>query len=81
MSHSGNALLRQTGHPLQLQDQAQGDYRLVDIAATRSLIQLIGNVPPSFPVPAFGWQMPFYWLADVGERGQGHDGWDFQRPR
>ncbi|MFY9838350.1 MAG: hypothetical protein WAK55_18150 [Xanthobacteraceae bacterium] len=26
--------LRQAGHPLELQDQAQGDYGLIDVAAT-----------------------------------------------
>jgi hypothetical protein len=36
---------------------------------------------PGVLLSAFGWQMPLNELADVGERGQGHYGWDFQGPR
>jgi hypothetical protein len=47
----------------------------------RGRIQLRADVPPSFPLAAFGWQVPLHKLAYVGERGQGHDGRDFQGPR
>jgi hypothetical protein len=36
---------------------------------------------PDVLLSAFGWQMPFHELPDIGERGQGHYGWDFQGPR
>jgi hypothetical protein len=34
----------------------------------RGRIQLRADVPPSFPLAAFGWQVPLHKLAYVGER-------------
>jgi hypothetical protein len=46
--------LRQAGHPLELQDQAQGDYGLIDITTPRRRIQLSRDMLPSVPLAALG---------------------------
>ena len=74
------ASLRQARHSFELQDQAQGNNGIFDIATASSRIHLGRHMLPSLPLPALGWQMPFHQLPYVAERGQGHYGWDFQGP-
>jgi hypothetical protein len=42
-------LLRQTGYLLKLWDQPQGNHRLIDVAATRCVVQPIGHMKPPIP--------------------------------
>jgi hypothetical protein len=72
--------LRQARHLLELQNDPQGNYDVFDVTAAGSLVECTGNVAPRFTLSAFARQMNLYKLADVGERGQGHYRWDFQRP-
>jgi hypothetical protein len=47
-------MLWQARHPLELQDQAQGDHSPVDIAASSGGVHLSRDVVPGFALAALG---------------------------
>jgi hypothetical protein len=73
--------LGQARYLFKLKDKPQSDHRLIDITALSGRIHLSRDVAPGLAVTAFGRQVTLHELANVGERGQGHDGRDFQRSR
>ena len=67
--------MRQTGHPLKLQDEPQRRYRIIDVATPSGLIQPIGNVTPCALLAAGGRQIAEQG-ANVAQRAQRRDGRD-----
>jgi hypothetical protein len=69
--------LGQTRHLLKLQYKSKRNFDIVDVTAASRMVQPIGNVAPSFPLPAFCRQVLFHKLADIGQRVQRRDGRNF----